>query len=99
MVHPMVGGSATRRKSQSSKSGLKRLKKPKPMLTDEYGDPLETCPRCGKQDTIYGFNILGVCGNNLFCTDCHCEFDGDEIHDARKCRQCIAKRIEEKQRR
>jgi len=43
-------------------------------------EELVTCPQCGKQDDIQAFDVLGADGWNVFCTDCHCEFDpADEV--------------------
>lgn len=38
-----------------------------------------TCPSCGKTETDNhgGWDVLGACEGNVFCTDCHCEFDPD----------------------
>lgn len=38
-------------------------------------DKVITCPKCGKQDDLEGFDVLGADDNNVFCTACHCEFD------------------------
>lgn len=35
------------------------------------------CPKCGKTTTIEGFDVSGADRDNVFCTDCHCEFDPD----------------------
>jgi hypothetical protein len=53
-----------------------------------------TCPQCGHADDLDGFDVLGACDCNLFCQQCHAEFDPDtgEIH---KCtRKCKRKRKE-----
>ena len=35
-----------------------------------------TCPECGFDGTLEDdFDIIGACSNNVFCTQCHQEFD------------------------
>lgn len=36
-----------------------------------------TCPRCGKTSDLNDFDIFLACPGNVFCTQCHCEFDSD----------------------
>ena len=61
-----------------------------------FDDSLELirCPSCGHVDVMDGFDVLGACAANVFCTDCHCEFDPYTKlrHDGRSCRQCIERR-------
>lgn len=60
----------------------------------DYEDyELLTCPQCGHMDTMDGFDVMGACDDNVFCTQCDCEFaprqPGElfaKIHD--KCEQC-----------
>lgn len=35
------------------------------------------CPNCGKSGDEDDFDVLGACNDNVFCTDCHTEFDPD----------------------
>lgn len=45
-----------------------------------------TCPKCGHRDVADCFDVLGACNDNVFCTQCHCEFDPDsgKIHQCGK---------------
>ncbi len=38
-------------------------------------EELVTCPRCGKQDVMDGFDVGGADTGCIFCTACHAEFD------------------------
>lgn len=61
-------------------------------------DKLIKCPKCEHESDDNGFDVLGACGANLFCTQCHCEFEpGGEVHDARKCKECIKRRKYERE--
>lgn len=57
----------------------KRLKIHQPVAEPNEHEPLPqiTCPACGKTDDLNGFDCLGACDDNLFCTRCHSEFDPD----------------------
>ena len=63
-------------------------------LTLDDSLELIRCPECGHVDVLDGFDIIGACADNVFCTICHCEFDPDTKirHDGRSCRQCIRRR-------
>ena len=42
------------------------------------------CPKCAAQyATVDDLDCIGACNDNLFCTQCHCEFDPEtsEIHE------------------
>lgn len=63
----------------------------KNQLPLELGVDLIRCPKCGHLSDNDGFDVSGSCGDNLFCTQCHCEFDPVTfvIHDLeRGCAKC-----------
>jgi hypothetical protein len=78
---------------------MKRKKKPpQPKLilpVNDTGEDILTCPQCGKQDILEGFDEIGACGRNIFCTGCCCEFDINtgKIHDSAECLECKLARI------
>jgi hypothetical protein len=53
-----------------------------------------TCPQCNRQADLDGFDVLGACMGNVFCTACHCEFDvyTRAVHDEESCLQCEVER-------
>lgn len=43
-------------------------------------DPIRiTCPACGHTDIDDAFDVLGAEDDHVFCTQCHHEFDPDEV--------------------
>lgn len=50
-------------------------------------DEVLTCPLCGFQsDDLDDWDCIGACNDNLFCQQCHCEFDPDsgKVHKCSK---------------
>ena len=44
-------------------------------ITDDGNDCMVRCPKCGKVETLDGFDVLGADDGCVFCTDCHQEID------------------------
>ena len=62
-----------------------------PIVRDDANDReqphLVTCPGCLHTDTLYNFDVIGDCWQNVFCRLCHTEFHPatGEIHPRGEC--------------
>ena len=91
-----VGGPATAAEATDYRNVqvvLKRLKKKagwEVVRLVKLDDEMIVCPGCDKIEDSDGFDVIGACGNNLFCTNCNCEFDPSTgvIHDKATCLHC-----------
>ena len=49
------------------------------MAEQDDGDELIECPACGEKEFLDGYDVIGADPGCIFCTACHCEFDGDGV--------------------
>jgi len=57
-----------------------------PDLDPDYD--LITCPACKHMDTLDGFDVSGACKDNVFCIQCHREFDMFAGQPHGRCDEC-----------
>jgi predicted RNA-binding Zn-ribbon protein involved in translation (DUF1610 family) len=47
------------------------------------------CPQCGVIADIDQYDDLGACLDNVFCLQCHCEFDPETRTVHKECGECM----------